>query len=272
MISFPNAKINLGLNVLRKRPDGYHDIDSVFYPVDWKDVLELVPSTKDASSFHYSGLHIPGESTNNLLVKALALLQQNYSIPAVEVYLHKLIPMGAGLGGGSSDGAFMIKALNELFSLQLSIEEMEKFAAQLGSDCPFFIRNLPAHVEGRGERMSTIELDLSSYSIYLTNPNLHIGTAEAYSGIQPSVPAYSSLQIVQQFPIGEWKNYLKNDFEISAFSRFPDLKSDKEMLYEMGAIYASMTGSGSTLFGIFPHKNPDVSDYFEAKNYSGKWS
>lgn len=252
MITYPNAKINLGLSVLRKRSDAYHDIDSVFYPIPWRDILEVIPSQKRTGlEMGFSGIPVPGNYNDNLCFKAYELLRDELGIGAAQMHLHKCIPMGAGLGGGSADAAFMLKELNRVFSLQLDEKKLEQFAARLGSDCPFFIRNRPAYVTGRGEKMEHIELDLTGYSLLLINPGLHIGTAEAYSGIQPKETAHSNKTIVQHLSPEEWNYFLKNDFEQSAFARFPELKRIKQALYSNGALYASMTGSGSTMYGLF---------------------
>lgn len=251
MIVYPNAKINLGLNILRKRSDGYHDIDSVFYPVSWRDILEAIPNETGLFSIEFSGLPIPGDSKDNLIYKAWKLLNEKHGIPGVNVHLHKVIPMGAGIGGGSADGAFMLKLLNSLFALDLSEREMREIASNLGSDCPFFIPNTPAFVTGRGENMEQLIFNLDDFRLVLINPGLHFGTAEAYSGIVPNESGISTKEIVEKYPVAEWKNYLKNDFEIPAFKKYPELHHLKDTLYANGALYASMTGSGSTLYALF---------------------
>lgn len=247
MIVYPNAKINIGLNVLQRRDDGYHDISSIFYPVkECVDVLEVVKS--DTFEFAKSGIEIPdGE---NLCEKAWKLLHKDYEVGNVRIHLHKQIPIGAGLGGGSADASFTLRALNDLFELKLTNKELEGYALQLGADCPFFIDNIPKLVEGLGERMTNLELDLSEYEIRLIDPEIHISTKEAYSGVVPETPELSVEEIIQ-LPIKEWKNKLKNDFEDSVFVKYPELKKIKEKLYDDGAIYASMSGSGSIVYGIF---------------------
>lgn len=247
MIVYPNAKINLGLNILRKRKDGYHDISSVFYPVkDCIDILEI--SKYDTFKFIKSGIKIPdGE---NLCEKAWRLLHEDYGIGNVRIHLHKQIPIGAGLGGGSSDASFTLKALNKLFELNLSNLELEKYALFLGSDCPFFINNRPRLVEGIGEKMTDIDLDLSEFKIKLINPEIHVSTKEAYSGVTPHEPELSVEEIIQ-LPVNEWKEKLRNDFEDSVFEKHSELEKIKEDLYHQGSIYSSMSGSGSVLFGIF---------------------
>ena len=247
MIVYPNAKINLGLNILRKREDGYHDISSVFYPVKkYVDILEIVKSER--FEFTKSGIEIP--NGENLCEKAWQLLHSDFDIENVKIHLHKQIAIGAGLGGGSADASFTLKILNKLFDLKLTNKELEKYALQLGADCPFFIDNIPKYVQGIGEKMNTIDLDLSYYEIRLVNPKIHISTKEAYSGVVPQIPELSVEEIIK-LPIKEWKNKLKNDFEDSAFEKHSQLVKRKEELYDDGAIYSSMSGSGSVLFGIF---------------------
>jgi len=247
MIVYPNAKINLGLNVLRKREDGYHDISSVFYPVkECVDILEIIKSER--FEFTKSGIEIPdGE---NLCEKAWKLLDIDFRIGNVKIHLHKRIPIGAGLGGGSADASFTLKALNKLFDLHLTNIQLEKYALKLGADCPFFIDNTPKLVEGIGEKMTSIDLDLSDYEILLVNPDIHISTKEAFSWVVPETPEQSIEQIIQ-LPLEEWKNKLKNDFEKSIFIKYPKLIDLKDKLYKEGAIYTSMSGSGSVVFGVF---------------------
>jgi 4-diphosphocytidyl-2-C-methyl-D-erythritol kinase len=247
MIVYPNAKINIGLNVLEKQADGYHKLSSVFYPVnELYDILEILPAKH--FSFSSSGIAIPGNS--NICVKAFELLKADFEIENVIMHLHKQIPIGAGLGGGSADGAFALKALNEIFKLELSIIELEEYALQLGADCPFFIENSPKYITGIGEKMRNINLDLSSYKLKFIYPELHISTAEAYGGIIPSQPKTILLDLINQ-PIENWKKSVKNDFEVAAFAKYPELAKMKEQLYADGAIYASMTGSGSVIYGVF---------------------
>jgi len=247
MIVYPNAKINIGLNVLEKQADGYHKLSSVFYPVnELYDILEILPAKH--FSFSSSGIAIPGNS--NICVKAFELLKEDFEIENVIMHLHKQIPIGAGLGGGSADGAFALKALNEIFKLELSIIELEDYALQLGADCPFFIENSPKYITGIGEKMRNINLDLSSYKLKFIYPELHISTAEAYGGIIPSQPKTNLLDLINQ-PIENWKKSVKNDFEVAAFAKYPELAKMKEQLYADGAIYASMTGSGSVIYGVF---------------------
>ena len=254
MISFPNAKINLGLDIIKKRADGYHEISSCFYPIPLHDVLEFIPA--EISRFQSTGLPIPGDIESNLVWKAYQLLKQDFQLPEIDTLLHKIIPMGAGIGGGSADASFMLNMLNEKFGLNCSIQQLENYALQLGSDCPFFIENTPKYVTGRGEHFAPINISLEGYYLGLIFPGLHIGTKEAYSAVTPEAPRQSVKQIIEDHPIEEWRHYLKNDFEQSAFQLYPALKKEKEKLYDAGAVYASMTGSGSTLYGIFK-KEPD---------------
>ncbi|SMG15431.1 4-diphosphocytidyl-2-C-methyl-D-erythritol kinase [Marivirga sericea] len=249
MLKFPNAKINLGLNITSKRTDGYHDIESCFYPIPLRDALEIIPS--DKLSFETSGLEISGNSADNLVLKAYNLLKSDYDLRPVDIILHKNIPMGAGMGGGSADGAFMLSLLNNYFKLNISKEKLEAHALKLGSDCPFFIENKPKIVSGRGEIFENSTLDLSGYLLALVYPAVHISTAEAYSSIKPQQSKISVKEVIENHSIEEWEGILRNDFEEGIFKKYPKLAEIKSELYNSGAIYASMTGSGSTVFGIF---------------------
>jgi 4-diphosphocytidyl-2-C-methyl-D-erythritol kinase len=264
MIFFPNCKINLGLHITGKRADGYHDLETVFYPIKIKDVIEIIPS--DNFQFTTSGLHINSSADENLCTKAYWLLKKKFpELPAVKIWLHKHIPMGAGLGGGSADGAFTLKLLNEKFSLNLSTDQLVDYASQLGSDCPFFIHNKPCYATGRGEILEPAELDLSQNSFVLVYPNMHISTSWAFSQINPQASTKSIKQIISQ-PIETWKDELKNDFENPVLNKHPELNTIKEKLYNAGALYASMTGSGSAFYGIFKKNNIhpiSFSDNFE---------
>lgn len=251
MITFPNAKINLGLNIVSRREDGYHNIESCFYPIPWHDCLEVIEAASFA--FHSYGLAIPGDSSSNLCVKAYELLKADFNIPPVEIHLLKNIPMGAGLGGGSADGAFTLKMLNNLFQLGLSTLQVEAYALQLGSDCPFFIKNQPAIAKGRGEELEVIDLNLSGYCLAIHNPDIHVSTKEAYSGINIEQSDTSIQEIINR-PIESWKDSLLNNFEPSIFPNHPEIARLKKEMYDAGAIYASMTGSGSTVFGLFEEK------------------
>lgn len=262
MLLYPNAKINLGLNVTEKRPDGYHTIETVFYPIGLCDVLEVEPSeTCTDYSFSSGGIEIGGDPEDNLIVKAYHLLRSEYEFPAVDISLVKQIPFGAGLGGGSSDAAFMLRALNELFELRITPSKLEKLAAKLGADCPVFIRNKPVYATGIGNEFTAIDLSLKDKFLVLVKPDIHVSTPEAYSLVVPQKPEFSLLDNIGR-PLNEWKNLLKNDFEQSVFTKYPEIARIKEDLYEMGAVYASMSGSGSSVFGIFENE-PAPATLFE---------
>jgi 4-diphosphocytidyl-2-C-methyl-D-erythritol kinase len=254
MIVFPNAKINLGLNVLKQRTDGFHNIETILYPVGLSDILEIVPSGDKKMSYTSTGLIIPGNINDNLCVRAFRLLSSTFRLPPVKIHLHKVIPMGAGLGGGSSDGAFTIKVLNDLFSLKLSDDEMMDFARKLGSDCAFFIKNEPLFAYGLGDRFKKLSLDLSRFTIRIVSPDIHVNTSEAYRMIDndPGITGTSIhlMEIIKK-PVSEWNQFLINDFEKVVFKAKPGIRMIKEKLYEEGAVYASMTGSGSSVYGIF---------------------
>ncbi|MGB3468879.1 MAG: 4-(cytidine 5'-diphospho)-2-C-methyl-D-erythritol kinase [Cyclobacteriaceae bacterium] len=252
MISFPNAKINLGLNILNKRPDGYHDIESCFYPVGWQDGLEIMPAGK--FSFQSHGIPIPGSRDGNLCISAYELLKSDFNLPPVSIYLLKNIPIGAGLGGGSADCAFTFRVLRDIFNLKLTDTELENYAASLGSDCPFFIKNQPVLATGTGIELTPVELSLRGYYLILIHPGIHISTAEAYAGVTPHQPEQTVKSIINRYQPTEWKSYLKNDFENSVFPKYPLLKEIKEQFYHSGALYSSMTGSGSAIFALFDHE------------------
>jgi len=253
MVSFPNCKINLGLNIVNKRNDGYHDIETVFFPIQLKDSLEVIENEK--LEFSTSGFSIEGEPEKNLCIKACDLLKKDFpQLPAVQMHLHKAIPMGAGLGGGSADGAFTLKLLNKKFELNLSEKQLIKYSLQLGSDCPFFILNKPCFATGRGEILEQTELGLSEYKFLIVKPPTHINTALAFSTIKPFKPVKSIKQIIQQ-SISTWKTELINDFEKPVFTKYPEIKNIKDKLYDAGAIYASMSGSGSAVYAIFKTEN-----------------
>ena len=251
MLSFPNCKINLGLYITRRREDGYHDLETVFYPLSLHDVLEVVPAAK--TLLHMSGLPVAGNEQDNLVLKAYHLLNTAYpgKIPALDIYLHKAIPMGAGLGGGSADGAYMLRLLNDYYHLGLTAAQLVSCALQLGSDCPFFIHNTPQFATGRGEVMHSVSLSLSAYSIQLICPQVHVSTAKAFSMITPG-PAAFDLRTLSSLPLWQWKEKVSNDFEKPVFAQYPELANIKQQLYNHGALYASMSGSGSSIFGIFP--------------------
>ncbi len=253
MIAFPNAKINLGLHILNRRTDGFHNIESVLFPIGLSDRLELIEAPDGKYAFSSSGIQIPSDGKPNLCEQAFWLMHQEFRIPQVHLHLHKVVPAGSGLGGGSADAAFTLKMLNEKFSLGLNSSDLELLAAQLGSDCPFFIRNEPMLATGRGEILQPISLSLKGLHLLLIRPRLHISTAKAYAGVKPAQPASSVAEILAQ-PLHTWKNELKNDFEESLFSKHPLLGKIKTKLYSQGAIYAAMSGSGSAIFGLFEKK------------------
>jgi 4-diphosphocytidyl-2-C-methyl-D-erythritol kinase len=255
MISFPNAKINLGLYVTGKRDDGFHNIESIFYPVPFCDVLEIIPS--DKFSFQSVGIAIDGNPEDNLVVKAYRLLQSRYNLPEVSIFLLKNIPTGAGLGGGSSDASFAVQLLNDLFKLNLSDGQLIAHASELGSDCPFFVTNYPAYVFGRGELLEAVNVKLAGCYIKIVYAGIHISTADAYNNIT----TYSSLKIPLPHLImrdrAYWKESLQNDFEPYAFSQYPVLAQIKQQMYDQGAFYSAMSGSGSAVYGLF-EKKPDI--------------
>lgn len=256
MVSFPPSKINLGLHVLRKRADGYHDLETCFYPVPWTDVLEIIPA--DSLSFTSSGTAVPGRKDDNLCLKAYRLLAAEFDLPPVSIHLHKIISTGAGLGGGSADAAYTLRLLNDIFSLNLSPEKLIPYAAQLGSDCAFFVQDKPKLGTGRGEILHDTTVSLRGKFLVLLKPDVHVSTAEAYAGIVPSTPAVSLREILENNGPGGWRSLLKNDFEESVFRKYPVVAALKEDLYQAGALYASMSGSGAAVFGIF-EKEKDIS-------------
>jgi 4-diphosphocytidyl-2-C-methyl-D-erythritol kinase len=249
MISFPHAKINLGLSIVSKRPDGFHNLETVFYPLPIRDVLEIIPSEK--TRFLPTGLEIPGAAGDNLVMRAYLLLKSDFPvIGPLNIYLHKTIPMGSGLGGGSSDAAAILHLMNRVFGLEISPAELSRYALKLGSDCPFFMQSHPCFALGRGENLEPIGLDLSAYSFLLIHPEIRIETAWAFSKIK-ALASGTDLKKDIFKPIETWTENIKNEFEIPVFGFHPVLKQIKEKLYKTGAIYASMTGSGSTIYGIF---------------------
>lgn len=279
MLCFPNCKINLGLYITRRRADGYHDLETVFYPVPLRDALEVVPAAAAQPAMHITGLAVAGNTTDNLVWKAYRMFCDRYAPHAaqadktilasaepspkastqpapkeresIDIYLHKTIPMGAGLGGGSADGAFMLTLLNDYYQTGLTKPQLADMALQLGSDCPFFIYNTPQYASGRGEHMEPTPIDLADYSLQLVCPQLHISTARAFQLITPR-PAPFDLRLLHTLPLPEWKDRISNDFEAPVFAAHPVLASIKQQLYAAGAIYASLTGTGSTVYGIFP--------------------
>jgi len=260
MICFPNAKINLGLNVVSKRPDRYHNIETIFYPIPLKDALEIVPATSCGDSFHQEGILIDGDPDNNLVIKALLLMRQEFNIPPLDIHLLKAIPFGAGLGGGSSDAAFMLKLINDFCKLNISSEKLEELAHSIGADCPFFIRNTPVFASGTGNIFTTIKISLKGYYICLVKPDIFVSTPEAYSLVKPVQPAIS-LNEIMRMQVEDWREYMRNDFEESVLSRHPAIGDIKNNLYKAGAVYASMSGSGSSVYGLF-RESPLLKDKF----------
>lgn len=264
MITFPNAKINLGLNIVEKRPDGYHNLETIFYPINLQDALEVTRRENNDKEYtlHISGSPLEGEPEDNLVVKAYKLLKKDYpGLLPVDIHMYKHIPAGAGLGGGSSDAACMIKLLNDKFSLGLSTERMEEYAVKLGADCAFFIRNKPVFATGIGNLFEPVELSLKGYHIILIKPDIFVSTRDAFAEIKPVRPAVSLKEIVRQ-PMETWKNSMKNDFEDSVFKKFPEIAAIKDELYDLGAVYAAMSGSGSSVYGIFKAPIENVEDKF----------
>ncbi len=258
MVSFPPCKINLGLQVLARRPDGYHDIATCFYPVPSSDIVEVLPFER--MEFAVTGTAIPGPAADNLCLKAYRLLKEDFNLPPVQIHLHKIIPTGAGLGGGSSDAAHILRLLNNIFSLGLSQDRLMQYAAAIGSDCAFFIQDQPMVGSGRGEILAPCTVSLKGYYLVLVNPGIHISTAQAYAGVRPGPPE-QDLNTILNLPVSQWRHPLKNDFEPSVFELHPAIRSIKEKLYDAGAAYASMSGSGSSVFGIF-EKETDTARHF----------
>ncbi|MBL0144548.1 MAG: 4-(cytidine 5'-diphospho)-2-C-methyl-D-erythritol kinase [Chitinophagaceae bacterium] len=252
MIAFPNCKINLGLHILNKRGDGFHNLETIFYPIPLNDALEIIPSNSlNEIAYSSSGNKVEGNEEDNLCLKAYRLLKKDFpNLSNIKLHLHKVIPSGAGLGGGSANAAFTLLLLNKKFNLNLSTAQLLNYAVQLGSDCPFFILNKPCLATGRGEVLTEINLNLSAYSFVLVNPKIHVNTGWAFSQILPTQPLKSIAAIINQ-PMDSWKSELVNDFEKPVVEKYPEIKGIKEQLYKQGAIYVSMSGSGSTVFGIF---------------------
>ncbi|MFV0419955.1 MAG: 4-(cytidine 5'-diphospho)-2-C-methyl-D-erythritol kinase [Dysgonomonas sp.] len=262
MICFPNAKINLGLNIVSKRPDGYHNLETIFYPINIKDALEIIVREKqEKDTFIEAGIKIDASPDNNLVMKALRLMRQHYAFPSVEVHLLKKIPFGAGIGGGSADASFMLKLLNQTFELNASDEQLASLAVKIGADCPFFIYNRPMFASGIGEVLEEIDLTLKDYYFVLVKPDIHIPTKDAFSQIKPTQP-HRSLKEIITHPISEWKGLMDNDFEKSIFPQYPLIREIKDSLYTHGALYASMSGSGSSVFGIFKDEQGNMENLY----------
>ncbi|WP_231491467.1 4-(cytidine 5'-diphospho)-2-C-methyl-D-erythritol kinase [Pedobacter sp. Leaf170] len=257
MLSFPNAKINLGLNITEKRSDGYHNLETVFYPIQIKDAVEIVDADITTCKIH--GIDIPGDANNNLCMQAYNLIKADYAIPAQQINLMKNIPVGAGLGGGSADCAFVIKLINEKFDLKLSNNQMESYARKLGADCAFFIQNKPVYAFNKGDEFEKCEIDLSAWFKVLVKPPVHVSTADAYALVKPQKPLQSLKEIIH-LPLTTWKSKVINDFESSVFAKYPQIHQIKTSLYDAGATFALMSGSGSSVFAIFnqPVKLPEL--------------
>ena len=261
MIVYPNSKINIGLQVTGERPDGFHDLETIFYPIQMRDALEVIESER--FSFKTGGLEIEGDSEQNLVVKAYNLVKSDYSLPPVGIYLYKNIPTGAGLGGGSSDGASMLMLLNELFHLNISKEKLFEYALSLGSDCPFFLYGKPVFATGRGEIMEDVNIDLKDYFLILVKPPVHVSTAEAYRSIVPQ-KSRLSLKGLIAFSVQRWKGNILNQFERYVFEQYPEIEKIKQVLYDQGALFALMSGSGSAVFGLFRSEKRNLEQCFPA--------
>jgi 4-diphosphocytidyl-2-C-methyl-D-erythritol kinase len=258
MITFPNCKINLGLWVTQRRPDGYHNIQTVMMPVPWCDILEIMPAAGTATTLTITGLKVDSTIEKNLCYKAWRLMADTYGIAPVDMHLHKVIPAGAGLGGGSSDASFTLKMLNTIFNLNLDNETLRGLAVQLGMDCPFFIDNVPAVSTGRGEFLEPVSLDLKGLHIVLVKPQIHVSTAAAFLGITPHFRETSIAELTAA-PVQEWRKILHNDFENTVLDLYSDIREIKNSLYRRGALYACMSGSGSAVFGLFAEHPGEVS-------------
>lgn len=271
MLVFSNCKINLGLNVINKRLDGFHNLKTVFYPINWLDALEVIEDdrTKNGFSFSQSGITIDVPIENNLIYKAWQLINNKTKLPPIKVNLVKRIPMGAGLGGGSSNAAYFITLINSKFDLGFSSDEMIQLSAQIGSDCAFFINNKPVFAEGKGDVLSSININLNQYYILLVFPNIYCKTKDAFNNLVYKTPTIELKTIIEKMPIGEWKNYLVNDFEQSIFLKHPKIKELKELFYSEGAVYSSMSGSGSCVFGIFD-QDPNLKSFEHYQSFLQK--
>ncbi len=259
MVVFPNAKINIGLNILKKRTDGYHNIETIFYPIGASDILEISPSKH--LKYSNTGINIDkGVLEQNLIFKTYQILKENFQLPPVNVHLHKIIPPGAGLGGGSSDASYTLMVINELFNLNLSKEALTEYARKLGADCAFFLQNKPLIAHGKGDLFDDLHLNLSGLYLLIVVPGISISTKEAYQNIKIKKPEKTINQIIQEKSIDQWKENLKNDFEDYVFLKHPVIKEIKKHLYKKGALYASLSGSGSAVYGLF--KSPPPGDSY----------
>jgi len=261
MIVFPNAKINIGLNILNKRSDGYHDLETLFFPIGLKDGLEFIENKSNTVNLSLSGIQLDVAPENNIVLKAYRLLASHVKIPGINIHLHKVIPFGAGLGGGSSDAAFLLVAMNDYFELKLSKDKLKHFALMLGADCSFFVENRPSLATGIGEILQNVEIDLAGYHLLLVKPPFGVITKEAYRNISPAVPQLSLIEALINNP-EEWQNLIKNDFEPTVFNAYPEIEAIKHTLLDRGAVYASMSGSGSSVFGLFKSEPELFADSF----------
>lgn len=264
MLLLPNCKINIGLNIVSKRSDGYHNLETVFFPIPLRDNLEFKEIENEDVPYRLvsGGVPIEGKPEDNLIVKVYLDMKAEFNLPALELSLYKNIPMGAGLGGGSSDAAAMMKGLNEAYNLQLSAEDMEKRLAKFGADCPFFVRNKPAYATGIGDELTNCNVSLKDKFIVLVKPDVFVSTKEAYAHVTPKLPAIPLAEAIK-LPIETWKEQIVNNFEQSVFPFHPELPAIKQTLYDMGAVYASMSGSGSTMYGIFNRPTPEANEVFD---------
>lgn len=264
MLLLPNCKINIGLNIVSKRSDGYHNLETVFFPIPLRDNLEFKEIENEDVPYRLvsGGVPIEGKPEDNLIVKVYLDMKAEFNLPALELSLYKNIPMGAGLGGGSSDAAAMMKGLNEAYNLQLSAEDMEKRLAKFGADCPFFVRNKPAYATGIGDELTNCNVSLKDKFIVLVKPDVFVSTKEAYAHVTPKLPAIPLAEAIK-LPFETWKEQIVNDFEQSVFPFHPELPAIKQTLYDMGAVYASMSGSGSTMYGIFNRPTPEANEVFD---------
>jgi len=266
MVVYPNCKINLGLNIISKRPDGFHNIESVFYPVAWCDMLEIIPAASD--SFVFDGLGLDCATEENICYKAWNLVKKHFDISGISMYLYKKIPFGAGLGGGSSDGAYVLMALNELFGLNIKRKVMAGLASELGSDCTFFLDNRPCFVSGTGGDIAPMELSLKGYYLMVVKPSVSVSTVQAYRMITPQKPVLQLSEVITR-PVASWKKYLFNDFESPVMAQYPAIRKVKDRLYEMGAVYAAMSGSGSAVYGLFLHEVEADNDFAGCQMWKG---
>jgi len=258
MVTFPRAKINIGLRITGKRQDGFHNLETLFFPLPLCDALEFVVSGNqdDGDILTVTGLETGGNPEDNLVMKAVRRLRENFSFPYLKMHLHKAIPAGAGLGGGSSDAAFILKGINRCYGLKLDNNQLRSISLELGSDCPFFIDSIPAFAGGRGEILeSTDKQLLHNYYIILLNPGININTRESYQNCRPGIPIQSLSRIIENNAPEKWKDLIINDFENYAFERFPIIKDMKEELYRSGAIFSLMSGSGSSVYAIFRNRH-----------------